>query len=50
VSQADIRATFSKGWRVDSIVAEHFATRAGNAEPGAPRAWLASLTRLPDGD
>lgn len=50
VSQAEIRATFSKGWRVDSIVAEHFATRDGNGEPGAPRAWLASLTRLADGE
>lgn len=48
VSQAEIRGTFSKGWRVDSIVAEQFATRDGLDGPWAPRAWLASLTRLPD--
>ena len=29
VSQAEIRGTFSEGWRVDSIVEEHFATRDG---------------------
>ncbi|MFI5259412.1 MAG: class I SAM-dependent methyltransferase [Candidatus Limnocylindrales bacterium] len=49
VSQAEIRATFSVGWRVDSIVGEHFAARDGLGDPYAPRAWLASLTRLNDG-
>jgi SAM-dependent methyltransferase len=49
VSQAEIRAAFSRGWRIDSIAAERFAIRddAGFAEP--PRAWLVSLTRLVDG-
>ena len=38
VSRAEISATFSRGWRIDSIVAERFAVRddAGFAE--APRA------------
>ena len=48
VSQAEIRAAFSEGWRVDSIVEESFATRDQNSGPYAPRAWLASLTRLGD--
>jgi SAM-dependent methyltransferase len=45
VSQAEIRDTFSEGWRVDSIVSEHFATRDGSLGPEGPDAWLASLTR-----
>jgi SAM-dependent methyltransferase len=45
VSQAEIRDTFSDGWRVDSIVSEHFATRDGFLGPEGPHAWLASLTR-----
>jgi methyltransferase (TIGR00027 family) len=49
VSQAEIRTTFSEGWRVDSIVDEHFATRDGLGGERGPRAWLASLTRLPAG-
>ena len=49
VSQAEIRATFSKGWRIDAIVAERFAVREDTGFPEAPRAWFASLTRLPDG-
>ena len=44
VSQAEIRRTFSVGWRVDSIVAEHFATQDPNCGPRAPYARLASLT------
>jgi SAM-dependent methyltransferase len=48
VSRAEIRATFSRGWRVDSIVAERFATRYDEDGTYSPRAWLASLTRLPD--
>jgi len=44
VSQAEIRGTFSEGWRVDSIAAEHFATRDGSLGPEGPHAWLASLT------
>jgi methyltransferase (TIGR00027 family) len=49
VSQAEIRSTFSDGWQVDSIVEEHFATRDGLGGERGPRAWLASLTRLPAG-
>jgi len=49
VSQAEIRATFSRGWRIDSIVAERFAVREDTGFAEAPRAWLASLTRLVDG-
>ncbi len=49
VSRAEIRATFSKGWRIDSIAAERFAIRNDSEFPEAPRAWLASLTRLADG-
>lgn len=45
VSQAELRATFAEGWRVDSIVAERFATSDGFLEPDGPHAWLASLTR-----
>jgi len=42
VTQAEIRATFETGWRVDSIVAERFAARL----PGhGAEAWLALLTR-----
>lgn len=50
VSQAEIHATFSSGWRVDSIVPERFATRDRAGGSYSPRAWLASLTRLSDGD
>jgi cyclopropane fatty-acyl-phospholipid synthase-like methyltransferase len=49
VSQAEIRGTFSRGWRIDSIVAERFAIRDDSGFAEAPRAWLASLTRLVDG-
>ncbi len=42
VTQAEIRATFDVGWRVDSIAAERFAARL----PGdGANAWLALLTR-----
>jgi len=49
VSQAEIRAAFSNGWRVDSIVEDRFATHGDSSGP-APLAWLVSLTRLPDGE
>jgi SAM-dependent methyltransferase len=42
VTQAEIRATFSTGWTVDSIVAERFAARLPGGEA---EAWLAILTR-----
>ena len=42
ITQAEIRATFKVGWRVDSIVAERFAARL----PGSgANAWLALLAR-----
>jgi len=50
VSRAEIRATFAGGWRVDAIDAAQFATQDSLGGPRAPRAWLASLTRRPDGD
>ncbi|MGO9177956.1 MAG: SAM-dependent methyltransferase [Candidatus Limnocylindrales bacterium] len=50
VSQAEIRATFGERWRVDAIEAARFATRDPVRGAQAPHAWLASLTRLPDGD
>jgi cyclopropane fatty-acyl-phospholipid synthase-like methyltransferase len=50
IGEAEIRATFTNGWRVDSIVAEHFAIRDGSGFSSPPRAWLASLTRLRDGE
>src|SRR5665811_376405 len=43
VTQADIRATFTTRWTVDSIVAEQFAASL----PGdGAHAWLATLTRI----
>jgi methyltransferase (TIGR00027 family) len=50
VSQAEIRATFADGWRVDAIDEARFATQDPVRGPQAPHAWLASLTRLADGD
>jgi SAM-dependent methyltransferase len=50
VSRPEIRATFAKGWRVDAIVPEYFAIRDWAGGAPAPRAWLASLTRLADGE
>jgi SAM-dependent methyltransferase len=42
VTQAEIRATFARGWTVDSIDAERFAAHL----PGqGANAWLALLTR-----
>lgn len=41
VTQAEIRETFRRGWRVDSIQAAHFDINQGTAS-----AWLATITRL----
>jgi SAM-dependent methyltransferase len=49
VSQGELRATFAAGWRVDAIEATAFATHDAAGGPRAPRAWLASLTRLGEG-
>ncbi len=46
VSQAEIRSTFTQGWRIDRIEATHFATNDAQRGPGAPHAWLALLARL----
>ena len=43
VTQAEIRATFSKGWKIDYIREAEFETRFG-AE--SVKAWLSSITRL----
>jgi len=43
VTQDEIRAGFSAGWRVDSIRAARFET---NREAGDAQAWLATITRL----
>ncbi len=45
VTQAEIRATFERGWQVDTIVAERFDTVDPERGPRHPEAWLASLTR-----
>jgi cyclopropane fatty-acyl-phospholipid synthase-like methyltransferase len=43
VTQDEIRASFSEGWRVDSIEPR---TLDINIDPNRVRAWLASLTRI----
>lgn len=43
ISQDEIRATFAKGWRVNSIQATRFEH---NLDADGARAWLASITRL----
>jgi len=43
VTQAEIRATFSKGWKINYIREAEFETRFG-AE--SVKAWLSSITRL----
>ena len=43
VTQAEIRATFSAGWRINYI---REATMESNVDPAGIRAWLASITRL----
>jgi ubiquinone/menaquinone biosynthesis C-methylase UbiE len=43
VTQAEIRATFAVGWKVDSIVSERFAARLPG---GGAYAWLGLLTRI----
>jgi cyclopropane fatty-acyl-phospholipid synthase-like methyltransferase len=44
VTQAELEATFSDDWQIDSIVAVQFETRLG---PGGAHAWLASFRRAP---
>lgn len=43
VSEAEIRAVFSPGWRVDSIEEAVFENRI---DPAGSRSWFCSLTRL----
>jgi SAM-dependent methyltransferase len=43
VTQQEIRETFSRGWRVDSIEQAYFETLMPG---GRVHAWLASITRL----
>jgi len=42
VTQAEIRATFSKGWKINYIREAEFETRSG---PEGVKAWLSSITR-----
>ena len=42
VTQAEIRQSFTKGWRVESIDAARFET---NLDPPTVEAWLAVITR-----
>jgi methyltransferase (TIGR00027 family) len=50
VVRAEIRNTFGDGWRVDAIEGARFVTQDPVRGRQAPQAWLASLTRLVDGD
>ena len=43
VTQAEIRATFQEGWRINYIREARFET---NTHTGVARAWLSSITRL----
>ena len=43
VTQMELRATFTEGWRIDSIDAAHFATKVDDAP--SVEAWLAAMTR-----
>lgn len=43
VSQAELRAAFATGWRIDAIEEATFENRF---EPSGSRAWFCSLTRL----
>jgi hypothetical protein len=42
VTQAEIRAAFAGGWRIDWIRPAVFESRIREG----PRAWLSSITRL----
>ncbi len=42
VTQAEIRAAFAEGWRVDRILPVTFESRIREG----PRAWLSSIVRL----
>ncbi len=44
VTQQEIRATFERGWRVESIRAARFASLK---HPDGARAWLAAIRRMP---
>jgi hypothetical protein len=43
VTQAEIRAAFKKGWKIESIEAAHFAANA--PAPDGARAWLSHIKR-----
>jgi 2-polyprenyl-3-methyl-5-hydroxy-6-metoxy-1,4-benzoquinol methylase len=45
VTQAEIRAAFDAGWRVEEIVPERFDVRPGFL-PDRPHAWLATIARV----
>jgi cyclopropane fatty-acyl-phospholipid synthase-like methyltransferase len=43
LSQGEIKATFSTGWRINYIREAHFES---HVHPNGARAWLSSITRL----
>lgn len=45
VTQAEIRAAFSGGWKVQDIVPERFEVRSGFMRD-TPHAWLATIARV----
>ena len=50
VSQDELRAAFSDGWTMVSIVAETFDLNPAEGFPATAQAWLATIARLaPDG-
>ncbi len=46
VTEAELRAAFGAGWRIDSLAAERFETNQGPG-PTTAEAWLAEVVRLP---
>jgi SAM-dependent methyltransferase len=48
VSQAELRAAFADGWRVERIDGTQFEVNRSWPMPEPPHAWLARIVRLPD--
>jgi len=50
ISQADLRATFARGWVIESIEPAGFEVRADLPDmqfsPGGPKAWFATIRRV----
>ena len=45
ITESELRATFSEGWRIDSLAPDHFDINPGLGTPTA-EAWLADVVRL----